>query len=66
MYTFDVTDMTCGHCVQTIEKAVKGVDGAAAVTIDLTAHAVRIASAEPATSFAVAIEDAGYTPHLRA
>ncbi|MBV5266904.1 heavy-metal-associated domain-containing protein [Pinisolibacter aquiterrae] len=66
MYTFDVNDMTCGHCVQTIETAVKGVDGAAAVTIDLTDHAVKIASAEPASSFADAIKDAGYTPQLRA
>lgn len=66
MYTFDVTDMTCGHCAKTIETAVKGVDGAAAVTIDLTDHAVRITSAEPASRFAVAIEGAGYTPQLRA
>lgn len=65
MYTFDVNDMTCGHCATTIEKAVKGVDSAAAVTIDLTDHAVRIASAEPASSFAGAIQDAGYTPQLR-
>lgn len=66
MYTFDVTDMTCGHCAQTIEKAVKSVDGTAAVTIDLTAHAMWIASTEPAERFAGAIKDAGYTPQLRA
>ncbi len=65
MYNFQVNDMTCGHCVATIEKAVKGVDPSSKVAIDLSTHGVKIESEEPATSFAKAIEDAGYTGELR-
>ena len=65
MYSFQVSDMTCGHCVATVEKAVKSVDAAASVKIDLANIAVEIDSAKPATRFAEAIEEAGYTPLLR-
>ncbi|KKB84699.1 hypothetical protein VW29_09995 [Devosia limi DSM 17137] len=33
--------MTCAHCVATVERAVKSVDGAAKVDIDLGALAVK-------------------------
>lgn len=66
MYNFEVSDMTCSHCVATVEKAVKSVDGHAGLKIDLASLAVTIESDKPATSFAAAIEEAGYTPQLRA
>jgi copper chaperone len=65
MYNFQVRDMTCAHCVATVEKAVKSVDGTAKVNIDLGTLAVKIESDKPATSFAKAIEEAGYTGELR-
>ena len=65
MHDFKVSDMTCGHCVATVERAVKSVDQAAKVTIDLGTSAVRIDSAKPATTFAKAIQEAGYTGELR-
>jgi len=65
MYDFKVSDMTCGHCVATVEKAVKSVDQTAKVNIDLGTSAVRIDSAKPAATFAKAIQDAGYTGELR-
>lgn len=65
MYNFQVSDMTCSHCVATVEKAVKGVDGAAKVNIDLGSLAVKIESEKPAASFAKAIKEAGYTGELR-
>lgn len=65
MYNFQVSDMTCSHCVATVEKAVKSVDGAATVKVDLANLAVAIESPRPAASFADAIEEAGYTPELR-
>ncbi|SHF53418.1 Heavy-metal-associated domain-containing protein, partial [Devosia limi DSM 17137] len=46
--------------------AVKSVDGAAKVDIDLGALAVKIESDKPVERFAKAIEDAGYTGELRA
>jgi len=65
MYDFEVRDMTCSHCVATVERAVKSVDGAAAVKIDLANLAVKIDSAKPAANFSAAIKEAGYTPQLR-
>ena len=66
MYNFQVKDMTCSHCVATVEKAVKSVDGDARVNIDLRTLAVKIESDEPASSFAEAISEAGYTGELQA
>ncbi|MAN44757.1 MAG: hypothetical protein CMF04_00925 [Hyphomonas sp.] len=66
MYKFQVNDMTCGHCAATIDKAVKSVDPAAQVTIDLPSHHVEIRSEKPASTFAAAIADAGYTGKLQA
>jgi copper chaperone len=63
MIAFEVKDMTCGHCVSTVTQAVKRVDSAARVTIDLAGHRVEI---EPVVAGADelrdAIADAGYTP----
>lgn len=62
MITFQVNDMTCGHCVATITKAVKAVDAGATVETDLDAHRVRVASARPGGEIEAAIRGAGYTP----
>ncbi len=62
MITFQVNDMTCGHCVATVTKAVKALDAGAQVDIDLAAHQVRVESASPAAQVEAAIRDAGYTP----
>jgi copper chaperone len=63
MIAFEVNDMTCGHCVSTITKAVKAADKDAKVQIDLARHRVEI---EPSDSDAEelrdAIKEAGYTP----
>ena len=63
MITFEVNDMTCGHCVGVISKAVANIDAGAKVQIDLGNHRVHI---EPATATAEqlsdAIKDAGYSP----
>ena len=65
MYNFKVNDMTCSHCAATVEKAVKSVDGSAKVNIDLGTLDVKIESDRPATIFAAAIKNAGYTGELR-
>ena len=57
---FNVPDMTCGHCVATITKAVKAVDPAAEVKADLGAKTVTVASAVPAETLARALDQAGY------
>ena len=58
-----VDDMTCGHCVSSITKAVKAVDPGALVRIDLAAQRVDI---EPTEADAAELGErsrmAGYTP----
>jgi copper chaperone len=63
MIAFEVKDMTCGHCVSTITKAVKAADQGAKVQIDLASHRVLIEPTESdAAELAEAIREAGYTP----
>ena len=63
MIAFEVNDMTCGHCVSTITKALKATDRNAKLQIDLGTHRVQVepVSAD-AEDLAEAIKDAGYTP----
>jgi copper chaperone len=63
MIAFEVKDMTCGHCVSTITKALKTTDKDAKVEIDLATRRVQVepVSAD-AEELAEAIMDAGYTP----
>ena len=63
MVTFEVQDMTCGHCVSNITKAVRAIDPGAQVTVDLATHQVRIEPTESdRTQLSDAIRQAGYTP----
>jgi len=63
MISFHVADMTCGHCVSTLTRALKQVDATARLQFDLATKRVDI---EPGEADAVALRDAiqaaGYTP----
>lgn len=63
MIAFEVHDMTCGHCVSAITRALKAADRDAQVQVDLASHRVLVepGSAE-AEELADAIKEAGYTP----
>ncbi|QJD83136.1 copper chaperone CopZ [Cohnella herbarum] len=59
--TLNVQGMSCGHCVNSVEGAVKNLGAAA--TVDLAKGSVTIAYDESKTSLAAikeAIEDQGY------
>lgn len=63
MQVFRVDDMTCGHCVSTITKAIRGADKDAEVTIDLGRHLVMVEPTEAdVQELSDAITEAGYTP----
>ena len=63
MIAFQVNDMTCGHCVSMITKAVTAVDQGAKLNFDLGNHEVRIEPVSAgAQTLSAAIKDAGYTP----
>jgi len=60
MYQLQVENMSCGHCVGAVTKAVQAVDAAAKVEIDLATKSVKIDSAMPLPPLKSAIADAGY------
>lgn len=60
MINLKVSDMTCGHCASTVEKAVKSVDPQARVTIDLAASIVSVEGASDESAISAAITKAGY------
>jgi len=62
MVTFQVNDMTCGHCASTIAKAVAAVDKSARVEVDIPRKRVRVSGETSVADLAEAIRDAGYTP----
>ena len=62
MISFQIPDMTCGHCVKAVTEAVKAADPAAEVSIDLPAHRVQVQTSVPREVVAAQIVEAGYTP----
>ena len=60
MYELKVEDMTCGHCMSRVTKALKSVDPAAKLDIDLKTRQVRIESACELPDLTDALEEAGY------
>jgi copper chaperone len=66
MHTFEVPDMTCGHCVATITRAVKAADASARVEVFLAAHRVTIESKLSREELARLIAAAGYAPRAQA
>ncbi|MCD0506019.1 heavy-metal-associated domain-containing protein [Bordetella petrii] len=59
---FSVPDMTCGHCVSTITRAVHQAVPGAQVTVDLARHLVTVQGAAQAEAVQAAIVQAGYEP----
>ena len=60
MLKLKVPQMTCGHCASTIEKAVKSVDPAAKVQVDLDERTVSVETTADETSVKDSIATAGY------
>ena len=60
MYELTVENMTCGHCVSAVTEAVRAVDPAALVEVDLKGKHVKVNSAAALEPIRAAIVDAGY------
>ena len=60
MYQLQVENMTCGHCVSAVTKAVQSVDPQAQVQIELAEKSVRVGSDKALDSISAAIVEAGY------
>lgn len=60
MQRYKVPDMTCNHCVQTIERTIKELDPAATVACDLEHKEVRVTTGVPVARIMTALTEAGY------
>jgi len=55
-----IESMTCGGCARSVTAAIKDVDPAATVDIDLPGRNVKIESSQPVENFTKALEDVGF------
>jgi copper chaperone len=61
--TITVEGMTCGHCEQTVEEALRDVSGVTDATADRDAEQASVEGDTDTTALVQAVEDAGYTAH---
>lgn len=59
--TISVEGMTCGHCEQSVEEALRGVEGVTDASADNEANRVTVEGDADTTSLVQAVEDAGYS-----
>lgn len=62
MLDLTIPDMTCGGCARGVTAAVKSVDPAAELLIDLDTHKVQVKTAASAEAVKFAIVEAGFKP----
>ena len=60
MYEFDIPDMSCGHCVGTVTKAIKSVDAAAVAKLDLNTRKATVETRADPDAIGAALDEAGY------
>jgi copper chaperone len=59
--TITVEGMTCGHCEQTVEDALREVSGVTDATADREVKEASVDGDADVTTLVQAVEDAGYT-----
>ena len=57
---FNIPAMSCGHCAGAITHAVKSLDPAARVNVDLAAKKVVVQSSQDRQAVAAVLAQAGY------
>ena len=62
MLEFDITTLSCGHCVRAVTEAVQELDPAAQVEVDLGTKHVRVQTGAERDRVVAALVDAGYPP----
>jgi copper chaperone len=60
MIQLTLPTMTCQHCVRTVTEAIRALDPAATVQIDLPQHTLQVVSTQTAQAVAAALAEAGY------
>ena len=59
---FNIPAMSCGHCIGAVTQAVKSLDPAAQVNVDLASKKVVVESSQDQPTVAAALAEAGYPP----
>jgi copper chaperone len=57
---FNIPAMSCGHCADAVTQAVKSLDPAAQVNVDLASKKVVVQSVQDRQAVAAALAEAGY------
>jgi len=60
MIVLNVPEMSCGHCVATIEAAVRSIDAGAEIQADLPSRTVRVETTAEGRAVREALAAAGY------
>ena len=60
MLRYTIENMTCGHCVATVTKAIHGVDASAAVRADVAGRSLEIDTGATSEAIVAAVAAAGY------
>ena len=58
--TYNVPDISCGHCVEAITGAVKPLDGVESVDVSINDKTVKVVGSFDDAAVRSAIDDAGY------
>ena len=64
MQKYKVPDMTCGHCVRTIETTIRGLDPTATVACDLDQKEVTVATSVGRERITTALADVGFESEM--
>jgi copper chaperone len=60
MHNFHLPDMTCGHCASMVSVALRLVDPACEIQVDLPGQRVSVRSGEDREALVEALAEAGY------
>jgi len=64
--TFDISGMSCGHCVKAVTAALASVPGAAVRTVSIGSAEVGLPDAASVAGVIAALDEAGYPATVRA
>lgn len=62
MHSFQIPNMTCGHCVKAVTQAVQAADPAASVQADLATHQIQVETTASREAVVAQLAEAGYQP----
>jgi copper chaperone len=66
MQSFQIPDMSCGHCASRIGQALKALDPACRIEFELRERRIQVQSEQPREALAEALQAAGYPPAWQA